>query len=190
MKDDLSTDLRRADGRDQADTSLRERAQRWEGQVRDTQLREIERELMLLTRHHILPASNHRPGQRTLERSAYLLLSRIEVEGPMTLAQLAEAFSLDVSTVNRQTAAMVQAGLVDRIPDPDGGIARKLAITPEGGQRLHADRDFVLGALAKILTEWPGGDLRLLADVLSRFNLTCEREYDYVWPRPTPVPEH
>ncbi|MCM3882415.1 MarR family winged helix-turn-helix transcriptional regulator [Frankia sp. R82] len=161
-----------------------------EDRLRDDQLHAIERELMLLSRHHILPASNHRHGRRTLERSAYLLLSRIEVEGPMTLAQLAEAFSLDVSTVNRQTAAMVQAGLVERIPDPNGAMARRLAMTPEGRQRLQADRDIVLDALAKILTEWAGGDLRQLADVLGRFNLTCEREYDYVWPRPAPLSDH
>ncbi|RBL85831.1 MarR family transcriptional regulator, partial [Streptomyces cavourensis] len=82
----------------------------------------IERETMLLGRymHLLAPRAEWR-----LDRSAYILLSRIEVEGPMSISQLSEAFGLDASTLNRQTAAMLRAGVVERIPDPDGGIARK-----------------------------------------------------------------
>ncbi|MCP9948511.1 MarR family winged helix-turn-helix transcriptional regulator [Actinomadura madurae] len=67
-----------------------------------------------------------------LERSAYILLSRVRIEGPMSIRQLSEAFDLDPSTLNRQTSAMLRAGLVERIPDPEGGIARKFRITSEG----------------------------------------------------------
>ncbi|EIV95303.1 MarR family winged helix-turn-helix transcriptional regulator [Frankia sp. QA3] len=150
-------------------------------------LQEIERELMLLARHHILPTSTHKQHGRTLDRSAYLLLSRIEAEGPMTIGQLADAFSLDVSTVNRQAAAMLQADLVERIPDPDGGLARKLAVTPRGLERLHADREIVLGTLGRLFEDWTLEDMRRLAEMLGRFNITCERENGNPWPRPTRV---
>ncbi|WP_261570806.1 MarR family winged helix-turn-helix transcriptional regulator [Frankia gtarii] len=150
-------------------------------------LQEIERELLLLARHHILPTSTHKQHGRTLDRSAYLLLSRIEAEGPMTIGQLADAFALDVSTVNRQAAAMLHADLVERIPDPDGGMARKLAVTQQGLQRLHADRDVVLRGLGQVLGNWSVEDRRCFADLLGRFNITCEAENGYPWPRPTRV---
>ncbi|SNQ50200.1 Transcriptional regulator, MarR family [Frankia canadensis] len=153
-------------------------------------LQDVERELMLLARHHVLPSSTYKRSGRTLDRSAYLLLSRIEVEGPMSIGQLADAFALDVSTVNRQTAAMLQAGLVERIPDPDGGVARKLAITPDGLRRLHDDRGVVVGSLATILADWSDEDRRSLAEILGRFNIACERLNDYAWPRPARVGDH
>ena len=41
-----------------------------------------------------------------LERSATVLLARLEAGGAMSIAELAEAFDLDVSTVHRQVAAL------------------------------------------------------------------------------------
>lgn len=95
----------------------------------DKPIDRIERETMLLGRymHLLTPRVEWR-----LDRSAYILLSRIQAEGPMSIGQLGDAFGLDASTLNRQTAAMQRAGVVERIADPDGGIARKFAITEEG----------------------------------------------------------
>ncbi|MEU3506033.1 MarR family transcriptional regulator, partial [Streptomyces hundungensis] len=94
---------------------------------------------MLLSRHQVL-ARRERDPER-LDRSAYLLLCRIDTQGPMSIGQLADAFGLDTSTVNRQTAALLRCGLAERVMDPDGGMARKLRITDEGGRRLRADRE-------------------------------------------------
>lgn len=148
-------------------------------------MQDVERELMLLSRHQVLPMSTRGRRSRTLDRSAYLLLSRIEVEGPMTIGQLADAFSLDVSTVNRQTAAMLHADLVERIPDPDGGMARKLAMTAEGRERLHADRELVLTGLSRLLDDWSQEDLRHFAEMIGRFNVACEKQEGHAWPRPS-----
>ncbi|MYT22131.1 MarR family transcriptional regulator, partial [Streptomyces sp. SID7760] len=51
-------------------------------------MEKLERELMLLSRHQVL-ARRERDPER-LERSAYLLLSRIDTQGPMSIGQLAE----------------------------------------------------------------------------------------------------
>lgn len=150
-------------------------------------LRDLERELMVLTRRHVFPGPARHPDARTLERSAYVLLSRIEASGPMTIGQLADAFCLDVSTVNRQAAAMLAASLVERIPDPDGGMARKLAITAEGARRLDADRAVVLDKLGGFVDGWTDDEVRSLADMLSRFNVGIERLEGRPWPRPERV---
>ncbi|MFB7612734.1 hypothetical protein [Kitasatospora sp. NPDC056181] len=43
--------------------------------------------------------------------------------------------------MNGQAAAMLRAGVVLRIPDPDGGVARTFAITPTGDEALTTDRN-------------------------------------------------
>ncbi|RPK94603.1 MarR family transcriptional regulator [Streptomyces sp. ADI98-10] len=140
----------------------------------------IERETMLLGRYmHLLsPRVEWR-----LDRSAYILLSRIQVEGPMSISQLSDAFGLDASTLNRQTAAMLRAGVVERIPDPDGGIARKFAITDEGERRLDNDRSRNLAGLAKVLADWTPEEAEQLAASLGRLNLSIERLDGRPWPR-------
>ncbi|MFJ5927177.1 MarR family winged helix-turn-helix transcriptional regulator [Kitasatospora sp. NPDC092948] len=143
----------------------------------------IEREMMLLSRHQVLATARTSGGADSLDRSAYTLLSRIETEGPLTIGQLAEAFGLDTSTVNRQTAAMLRAGLVDRIPDPDGGVARKLRITEEGLRRLHNDRDWSIQGLARVVDDWTAEDLAGFAETLERFNRDIEKIQGRPWPR-------
>ncbi|ONH32430.1 MarR family winged helix-turn-helix transcriptional regulator [Pseudofrankia asymbiotica] len=54
-----------------------------------------------------------------------------------SIGQLSAAFRVNASTVHRQTAAIVRAGLAERIPDPDGGMARKFQLTENGRDRLR-----------------------------------------------------
>lgn len=143
----------------------------------------IERELMLIGRHQVMAVRQGRRPEGWLDRSAYTLLSRLEAEGPMSIGQLAEAFSLDTSTVNRQTSAMLKSGLVERIPDPDGGLARKLRVTEVGEQRLAADRQFSLEGISRVLDGWTPAEVRQLADCLIHFNASIERREGHPWPR-------
>jgi DNA-binding MarR family transcriptional regulator len=144
----------------------------------------LEFETMLLGRHmHMLNPRARGVNEERLDRSAYVLLSRIQAEGLMSIGELSEAFGLDTSTLNRQTAAMLRAGVVERMPDPEGGIARKFAITAEGGRRLYAHRAENLEGLEKIMTDWAPEDVGEFAAYLSRFNRDIERLDGRPWPR-------
>ncbi|MEU6414373.1 MarR family transcriptional regulator [Microbispora sp. NPDC046933] len=132
----------------------------------------IEFETMLLGRH------------RHLDRSAYLLLNRIHVTGPMSIGQLSDAFGLDVSTLNRHTSALLRAGLVVRIPDPDGGIARKFRLTGEGERWLGEEREKNILGLEKVLSDWTAEEVAAFAAYLRRFNTDIERLAGRPWPRP------
>ena len=143
----------------------------------------IEYETMLLGRHN-LSAHRDRRESGLLDRSAYILLSRIRLAGPMSIRQLSEAFGLDASTLNRQTAAMLRDGLVERIPDPEGGIARKFRITDEGERRLDDEREALVGGLEKILDAWTPEEVATFAAYLQRFNTDIERLSGRPWPRP------
>ncbi len=145
---------------------------------------EVEYEQMLLSRHTFL---NQRGGRRkdgVLERSAYILLSRIRMQGPMSIGELSDAFGLDASTLNRQTAAAMRAGLVERIPDPDGGMARKFRITAKGAHMLDEEREGIVEVLDQIMVGWPEEDIAAFASYLRRFNTDIERIGGRPWPRP------
>ncbi|MFT2018654.1 MarR family winged helix-turn-helix transcriptional regulator [Streptomyces sp. 796.1] len=145
---------------------------------------DVEYEQMLLSRYGQL---HHRRGRRAdgaLERSAYILLSRIRIQGPMSIGELSDAFGLDASTLNRQTAAAMRAGLVERIPDPDGGMARKFRITDEGARTLDAEREGLVASLDEILADWSAEDVAAFASYLRRFNTDIERRHGRPWPRP------
>nr|WP_325119010.1 MarR family transcriptional regulator [Streptomyces sp. GMR22] len=172
----------------------------------DRRLERLERELMLVARCSVL-TPRERKGQATdaqdpttrpdtgttpgvesctptrLDRSGYLLLSRLDAEGAMTIGQLADAFQLDVSTVNRQTGALLRSGLVERIPDPDGGLARKLRVTPRGADRMAAERTCRQTDLSRLLESWTPEDVARFEDVLTRFNREVERQEGRAWPR-------
>ncbi len=142
----------------------------------------LELETMLLTRY-LLPQRRFASTRHTLERSAYTLLSRIAAQGPMSLRELSEALALDVSTLNRQTAAMTKAGHLERVPDPDGGLARKFRVTPAGLEHLAADRAVNLAGLRTVLDGWPAADVEQLATLLHRFNTSIEEIDGREWPR-------
>ncbi|WP_239092313.1 MarR family winged helix-turn-helix transcriptional regulator [Streptomyces sp. SID14478] len=139
---------------------------------------------MLLSRHGHLFGSRGRSADRHLERSAYTLLSRIQLDGPMSIGELHEAFGLDTSTLNRQTAAMMRAGLADRIPDPEGGIARKFRITERGEKRLNDDRARCLSVLEGLLDDWDPEEVVRFASSLQRLNRSIESLDGRPWPRP------
>ena len=142
----------------------------------------IERELMILTRHREM--TTPRAGTTdALDRSAYLLLSRLETEGPMSVGDFVEAFGLAASTFTRQTGALLRNGYAERIPDPAGGMARKYRITALGLERVTAQRAELTASLAHILQDWPTTRLAGFVADLERFNTDIESLTGRPWPR-------
>ena len=143
----------------------------------------LEFEGMLLGRH--MSPTNPEHSVLELDRSAYTLMSRIEIEGPLSIPQMTAAFALDASTLNRQTAAMMRKDLIRRIPDPEGGIARKFELTDHGQELLDHDRTIKRTGLRQILSDWPADDIVTLATLMHRFNSAVEDREGRPWPRPS-----
>ncbi|WP_327093601.1 MarR family winged helix-turn-helix transcriptional regulator [Nocardia vinacea] len=148
----------------------------------DDELTRLVFELTLLSRH--FPASLlRRPGFQ-LDRSAYLILTRLEMDFPLSLRELSEAFQLDISTINRQVAAMLKQGLVERVPDPDGGIARKIRASAKGLELVTADREQSQEGIGAVVADWTAADIAQLSGLISRFNTSIEHLEENPWPRP------
>ena len=146
---------------------------------------EIEYEGMLFGRHlAALPAGRTRRKGGQLDQSAYTLLSLLDAGGPASLAELAEATGLDVSTLNRQTAALRRSGLAERFDDPDGGQARKLRLSAEGARLLGEERSASRALLAELLHDWSEADRARFGELLGRYNRVIEDRSGRHWPRP------
>jgi DNA-binding MarR family transcriptional regulator len=139
-------------------------------------------EHMLLSRHALQGAPPHE-RDAALDRSAAVLLARLDAQGPMTVAELADAFGLDVSTVHRQVAAAMRSGLIERIRDPEGGVARKHRASAEGARRLAAELEARRVSSGRVTADWSREDLATFVALMRRFNEGVEAVRGQPWPR-------
>ncbi|WP_431493283.1 MarR family winged helix-turn-helix transcriptional regulator [Glutamicibacter sp.] len=131
---------------------------------------DIEYEQMMLSRYTIA----HQRHSGELDRSVYLLMSRIDGQGPMTIAELSHALRLDNSTLQRQVTAAIKDGHLERIADPQGNVARKICLTASGSEKLSDARALSITALEQILGDWSSADVEQFAQYLNRFNSSIE----------------
>ncbi|MBP1325799.1 DNA-binding MarR family transcriptional regulator [Leucobacter exalbidus] len=146
----------------------------------------IEFETLAFTRHITAAVGRARRDELVLEGSAYTLMTLLEAGGPASISTLSDITGLDASTLNRQTAALLRDGHVERIADPDGGIARIFRLTFAGNIALEYEQSHSRAALARTLAGWTPDEHAELARVLRRFNETTEQNYPKPWPRDTP----
>jgi len=110
-------------------------------------------------------------ARNSMDRAAYLLLNRLDQEGPMGVKALAEAMGIDSSTVTRQVAPLVDTGLVKRTSHPEDGRAVVLALSPRGRGRLDDVRDSRRRLMSQVTEEWTTHEREVFTDLLVRFNL-------------------
>ncbi|WP_270259803.1 MarR family winged helix-turn-helix transcriptional regulator [Kocuria marina] len=148
----------------------------------DDSLSELVYEHMLLSRYALQGAPPHSRTE-ALDRSSTVLLARLQAGGPMSVAELAQSFGLDISTVHRQVAAAMKGGLIERIQDPEGGVARKHQATEEGARRLADEFRARREASRRFLADWSPEDITTLATLTRRFNENVEASRGQAWPR-------
>ncbi|MET7638190.1 MarR family transcriptional regulator [Streptomyces sp. NPDC005438] len=108
--------------------------------------------------------------RNSMDRAAYLLLNRLDQQGPMGVKALAEGMGIDSSTVTRQVAPLVDSGLVSRASHPDDGRAVVLRLSERGKQRLDEVRASRRELMAQLTDSWDEDDRRAFCALLTRFN--------------------
>lgn len=146
----------------------------------DDSVQQMQCELMLLSRHQLRPHSGEVP---LIERSAYLLLSRLELVDPMTLKELSNALRLDSSTVHRQLAALLRSGHVEYVRGAAGEVARRVAPTPAGLAALIQTRANNEVGLRSVVGNWPEDKRQQFLALLREFNQDVETLEGAPWPR-------
>lgn len=143
-------------------------------------LNQMQYELMLFSRYHLRP---HVTAEPTLERSAYVLLNRLELTAPMTLKELSQALHLDTSTIHRQLAALLRHEHVEYVAGAAGEVARRIAPTAAGLAALVSTRASYEDGLRRVVGDWPEEKQRQLLGLLRDFNQDVERIEGAPWPR-------
>ncbi|WP_299532730.1 MarR family winged helix-turn-helix transcriptional regulator [uncultured Streptomyces sp.] len=108
--------------------------------------------------------------RNSMDRAAYLLLNRLDREGPMGVKALAAGMGIDSSTVTRQVAPLVDSGLVKRTSHPDDGRAVVLQLSPRGQTRLDEVRASRRELMIQVTDDWSDEERDTFCTLLTRFN--------------------
>lgn len=109
-------------------------------------------------------------ARNSMDRAAYLLLNRLDQIGPMGVKALASGMGIDSSTVTRQVAPLVDAGLVTRTTHPEDGRAVVLKLSPLGSARLEQVRSSRRELMAVLTEDWSEEEQETFCALLTRFN--------------------
>ncbi len=125
-------------------------------------------------------------ARNSMDRAAYLLLNRLDQEGPMGVKALAGSMGIDSSTVTRQVAPLVDSGMVKRTSHPEDGRAVVLQLSPRGKARLEEVRSSRRDLMARVTDDWTAEERDLFCDLLTRFNIALSTAHSTV-PQATPA---
>jgi DNA-binding MarR family transcriptional regulator len=110
-------------------------------------------------------------------RSAHLILLMISMSGPLRVADLAVKMCVDASTVSRQTAWLVNDGLLRRTSDPADGRASVLALTERGKSVAAVVAKRRRDLFTRVIHDWPARDVQTFGSLLRTFIDGLEAQY-------------
>jgi DNA-binding MarR family transcriptional regulator len=111
---------------------------------------------------------------RALDRAAYVILRRLQQDGPQNVSVLAAALNLDGSTVTRQVTALQKDALIERRPDPRDGRGTVIEATALGLRRVDAVREARRTLYGTVLRDYSGPERQELAAALERFTAALD----------------
>jgi DNA-binding MarR family transcriptional regulator len=125
--------------------------------------------------HRLISCVSSQGSKAGIDRPTFMLLATLAEQGPRRSGALAETLHSDPSTVSRQVAQLVKAGLVERQVDKQDGRATVLAATERGLALLADLRGRRNAQIAQMITHWPDGDRVQFAELFDRFITDYER---------------
>jgi DNA-binding MarR family transcriptional regulator len=97
-----------------------------------------------------------------LTPTAIAALATVERHGPLTPSELADVERIKRPTATRILRVLVEAGLVDRAPDPADGRSALVSVNATGRERLRRLRRRKNAYLARRMRDLPVEDVRTL----------------------------
>jgi DNA-binding MarR family transcriptional regulator len=140
--------------------------------TRTDAMSEIDRAFMVLGRRANLPRTHELYARRAgidLERSAVLVLARLDDEGAIRPSDLARLVGVEPSTITRQVQDLERRALVSKRPDPSDGRSCVVQLTEAGHETLLRYRAARRQVLEQAMAAWDPDDLATFADGLDRF---------------------
>ena len=113
-----------------------------------------------------------------LSPSQLAALATIEHHGPLAPSELAERERIRRPTATRVLSRLVEAGLVERIPDPADGRSAIVSVSSEGRALLRRLRRRKTAYLATRIRDLPPEDLSALARATDVLEAILARDAD------------
>lgn len=107
--------------------------------------------------------------QTGIERGGSYLLAHLAQAGDLRLTTLAEHLSVDPALVSRQSKALIDQGLIERVPDQGDGRASLLRITSAGREFVAANEDFKCRFFNSVFADWSEREREQFEVLLARF---------------------
>jgi DNA-binding MarR family transcriptional regulator len=103
-----------------------------------------------------------------ISQPGFVLLRRIQEDGPLSLGELARLTDMDPAATGRQIRQLEQDGLVERGPSSADGRVTYVRMTPEGDDVRRRISEVLDQHMEDVLHEWSKADRADLARLLSR----------------------
>ena len=104
---------------------------------------------------HLVAHARRRRAWSELTYQQYNVLRMVDTMGPQGQADVARRLMVTAPVVTRLAANLVDAGLMERRPDPNDRRAVVLALTDTGRRRARAMRRDLLAAAGELLEPLP-----------------------------------
>lgn len=105
-----------------------------------------------------------------IERSSYMVLKHLVVDGPARVPDLAHDHGVEPSTMSRHVSALEAGGLVEKSPDPEDRRVALVEVSGKGTQLVawaEAERHRLF---ASVLLGWKSEDAARFVALIERFN--------------------
>lgn len=101
-------------------------------------------------------------GGEELTPTAGSALAAVERHGPLTPSELAAIERIKRPTATRTLRVLLEAGLIDRAPDPADGRSSLVSVNATGRERLRRLRGRKNAYLARRMRDLPAADVEAL----------------------------
>jgi DNA-binding MarR family transcriptional regulator len=120
---------------------------------------------------HLVAHARRRQTWSELTYQQYNVLRMVDTQGPQPQAEVARRLMVTAPVVTRLASTLVDAGLVDRRPDPGDKRAVLLALTARGRRRARAMRRDLLAAAHELLEPLPATKRAAVAAALEELQI-------------------
>jgi DNA-binding MarR family transcriptional regulator len=120
---------------------------------------------------HLVAHARRRQTWSELTYQQYNVLRMIDTQGSQPQAEVARRLMVTAPVVTRLASTLVDAGLVERRPDPGDKRAVLLSLTPTGRRRARAMRRDLLDAAHELLEPLPGDRRAAVAAALEELQV-------------------
>ena len=120
---------------------------------------------------HLVAHARRRRTWSELTYQQYNVLRMVDTQGPQPQAEVARRLMVTAPVVTRLASTLVDAGLVERRPDPGDKRAVLMALTPTGRRRVRAMRRDLLAAAHELLEPLPDEQREAVAAALDQLQV-------------------